>query len=61
MNKCPTARRPVCLPTAPAHAGVPMTLWLAVTLSSGPDFARPKSRTLTPDLAIIMLPGLRSR
>ena len=38
-----------------------MIMRVAVTVSSWPDLASPKSRTLMPDLAIMRLPGLRSR
>ncbi len=43
------------------YAGVPSTMRLAVTVSSWPVFASPKSKTLIPDFAIMMFAGLRSR
>ena len=62
-SRYPSGHRPVCPPAAPApcRQACPSPCGFAVTVSSCPDFASPKSRTLTPDFAIMMLPGLRSR
>ncbi len=63
MSRYPSVHPPACPPAAPApcRRACPSTIWLAVTVSSWPERASPKSRTLTPDFPIMMLPGLRSR
>jgi hypothetical protein len=61
-NRYRREHRPAYLPFARWHvAGVPITMPLAVSVSSSRDFASPKSRTFIADFAIMMLPGLRSR